>query len=552
MVCRIEEAAARGARVAVFPETALRAPSGTPQEEVVAGVEAIRHAARANNLYVVFGGWSWSEIHRKNVNWMKVIAPDGAELIHYDKLWDAHGAPAPSVFSLDGVPASAIICADRWLRAVEDLPIQLGAQISFELSDNFDVEWAPELEWYWYVPRALRNSVWVVFANTANSPPDHEAPLRDDGPRHGHSAIIAPDGSITAAARDDRETILVADLEMARATRAEATARSEHTALGGFWRAGREMLLGGNLTGPPLETKECPTVELTVAAAQIAETPDPARNATLIAEQIGEAARRGADLIAFPELALTGGQLIESPGAVDRISASAREHRVTVVVGAPWRANDGWRNSALVIGPDGEVLTRYDQLAAAAPFSGGDRPASMWFAVKGTPAVVTIGRDALWNEMAELAAVAGARVHVNIAREPAPGSEAILRRRQIGAAAASFRTITVMANGGGYSAIWDDLTGAEEARAVVRAREAPRTGLVKIYSPFSANLVAEAGASPGLILAKRRVSGRNPHFEARLARFHPATAPWYALGAAILLNQPEERKGPSNPPIEAR
>ena len=50
----------------------------------------------------------------------------------------------------------------------------------------------------------------------------------------------------------------------------------------------------------------------------------------------------------------------------------------------------------------------------------------MWFRVKGVPAVVTIGRDGLWSEIAELAAVAGAQVHIHLAAEateraPAPG-----------------------------------------------------------------------------------------------------------------------------------
>jgi hypothetical protein len=81
----------------------------------------------------------------------------------------------------------------------------------------------------------------------------------------------------------------------------------------------------------------------------------------------------------------------------------------------------------------------------------------MWFHVRGVPAVVSVGRDASWNEVAELAAVAGARLHINIAAEDVPGKEAALRRRQAGAALASFMTLTVMVNragrGAGHSAI---------------------------------------------------------------------------------------------------
>ena len=88
---------------------------------------------------------------------------------------------------------------DRWLRGIEEIPIQQGAQISFELSCNFACEWVAPFGWYWYVPRALRNNTWVVFANSGNKVsgvPDDPAAPREL--RHGHCAVIAPD-----AGRDD-------------------------------------------------------------------------------------------------------------------------------------------------------------------------------------------------------------------------------------------------------------------------------------------------------------------------------------------------------------
>ncbi len=234
----IPTAAGKGVRVVVFPEGALSSRSNAPEGDVPAAVRAISDAARANKVYVLFGGWTWSKRHGRATNWMKVIGPDGAELHHYDKLWDVHDARTPGIFHLDGIPASAIICADRWLRGLEDLPVQKGAQISFELSNNFAAEWVPDLQWYWYVPRALRNTIYVVFANTANRTPGKPEPGVDQRPRHGHSAVVAPDGTLVSAAQDDLETLVVADLDIARATRAEAMARGSHPVFGEFWRAG--------------------------------------------------------------------------------------------------------------------------------------------------------------------------------------------------------------------------------------------------------------------------------------------------------------------------
>jgi predicted amidohydrolase len=523
IVAWIPRAAARGARVVVFPEGALSIRSDAPEGDVEGAVRAIRHAARGNRVYVLFGGWTWSARVKKAANWMKVIGPDGAELLHYDKLWDIHDAATPAIFHLDGIPASAIICADRWLRGLEDLPVQQGARISFELSNNFASEWAPELEWYWYVPRALRNTVFVVFANTANRTPGKPEPGVEQRPRHGHSAVVAPDGSLVAAARDDLETLLIADLDIAQATRAEALARSGHARLGRFWQTGLDLLNGRPVAPARFAAKESADAELRVAAAQVSD------GAAAMVEVIREAGRRQLDLVAFP--------LLAASVPVDRIREAAREAAVTVAFALPRREDGRLYNTAYVIGPDGAVLTRHDQVSAAPPLTAGARLSTMWFRVKGVPAVVSVSRDALWNEIAELAAVAGARLHVNLAREPAAG------RRQIGAALASFTTLTVMANApgpdAGRSAIWDDLSAREESRAEVRDLPRPDPGPVKVFSAFSANLVAEAGEDVGMITATRRVRGPNPHYPQRTAQYHPAMNAFYVAGARLITGAEE-------------
>ena len=149
-------------------------------------------AAREHRVYVLCGGASYPPKAKRDVNWMFVVGPDGREVFRYDKLYDKHDAKMPGVFHIDGIPCSAMICADRWLRGVEEIPIQQGAQVSFELSCNFASEWVAPFEWYWYVPRALRNNVWVVFANSGNkvsgvsdsrrSPRPAPRPLRDHRP----------------------------------------------------------------------------------------------------------------------------------------------------------------------------------------------------------------------------------------------------------------------------------------------------------------------------------------------------------------------------------
>jgi predicted amidohydrolase len=519
IVARIPEAAALGVRVVVFPEGALRGAGGDDQALVDDALTAIRGAARDSNVYVLFGGKTWSPTVKKDANWMRVVGPDGRELLHYEKLYDNHRAAMPGVFLIDGVPASAMICADRWLRGVEEVPIQQGAQISFELSNNFDCEWVEPFEWYWNVSRALRNNVWVLFANSCNAEDVESLPLQRC---HGHSAIIAPDGRVTAATRDNSETIVVADLGLGQSNGAAARARAAHPALRPFWEAGVKLQRGEHVDAPKLTPLEFTDAEITIAAAQTSGV------LSVMLSMIGKARAKNADLVAFPARAI-------DETALASLQAAAREHHITVVAGMDHRVEGGRRNSAFVIGPDGSLQTRYDQLSAASPYEAGTDPRSMWFSVKGVPAVVTIGEDALWTELAELAAVAGARLHVHLDDDADSRPEADLRRLQVWSNLASFHTFSATVNTVG-SGIWDDLRDAEERRAAVRDLPRPQTGAALVYSPFSANLVVRAGTGPELLVATRSVGGVNPHYPTR-TRFNPQMDAWYRIGAAIVRPQ---------------
>ena len=529
IVAGISNAAARGVRVAVFPEAALRGKDGDQPALVGQSVEAIRQAARDARLFVLFGGSTYSTRLKREANWMLVVGPDGRDVFRYDKLYDTHEAAMPGVFHIDGIPCSTMICADRWLRGVEEVPIQEGAQVSFELSCNFASEWVAPFGWYWYVPRALRNDVWVIFANTGNKvsgvPDDHSAPREL---RHGHSAIVGPDGQIAAAARDDGETLVIADLDVARATRAGALARATNPALRRFWEAGVKLQMGQSVAAPLWKPLTCAGTDITLAVAQVSDNP------SAMEVMISLARASNADLVVFPAQAI-------AETALQPLQRAAREQRITVVVGVEHRVDRRRYNSAVVIGSDGSVLTRYDQVSAASPFQAGDDPAAMWFYVKGVPAVVTVGRDALWTELSEMAAVAGAQVHVHLDNDPDPGEAAALRRLQVWSNLASFETFSATANIVG-SAIWDDLRDADERRAEVRGLPRPDTGRVEVYSPFSANLVVRAGATPQLITATRHVGPMNRYHPARTSNFNPQMDAWYRLGAAIL--HPDKQSAP--------
>jgi hypothetical protein len=240
---------------------------------------------------------------------------------------------------------------------------------------------------------------------------------------------------------------------------------------------------------------------------------------------IREAHTRNADLVAFPAQAIAESEL-------DKVRVAAKENGIVVVIGGKHSGPESPHNSAFVIGPDGTLLTRYDQLSASKPYQPGTDATAMWFRVKGVPAIVTLGRDALWTELSELAAVAGASIHIHLDHEIDDTPTARQRRLETWANMASFSTFTASVNVD-EALIWDDLRGRDESRAVVKGLPQPDTGAVEVYSPFSANLVSRASAG-SLVVATRRVPAVNPHHPGRTSNMNPQMKAWYELGASLI------------------
>jgi predicted amidohydrolase len=548
----IRAAKAQGSRLAVFPEAALTGPPETAISEIDDAVSSIKKTADQLDIYVMFGCATTKRAQDGRAvfakNWMLVIDPEGREVLHYDKLFDAPTAKMPDLFYVDSVPCSAMICADRWLRGVEELPVMKGAKVVFELSHNHEVEWIPELQWYWYVPRAIRNSTFVVFANTAD-------PLQTSGRpaylyrAHGHSTVIEPDGTRLLAAGKDPDQLLVTNIDVSKASRAKAMIRHKNAVFEPFWETGLRLMRGEPAEVETFKPFASPEVSVRLAAAQMACSRSPDENLARMESMIRTARSNGADAVVFPELSVTGAldEDIEKADrtmvdrALERISKSAMAERIYVVFGMPYLVNGNRKNSAFVIGPDGTLLTRYDQLAVDRPqlFGAGSSPQSMWFRMNGVPAVVSIGGDAVWSEIAELAAVSGAQIHFHISYDRDVSEEATLRRTQFWANLASYRTLTLTVNAASPAKIHHPSAGANGGSAIWGDIGAPREKTrtdIDLFSPYSADRLIKAGADEQIIYATERVARENPHLQLLRSK-NPRMADWYASGARIIAGE---------------
>ncbi len=522
----IRQAKLKQCRVVFFPEAALTCSPETPKIEIVLGLQAIADHARKNGVYVAFGYLDRLSDDDRLFNAVKVFDPQGKEILHYEKMWDVKKGASPILFEMDDVLFGAIICADRWLRGVEDGPAFEGAKVLVEFSNNFADEWLPDQEWFWYRPRAVRNGVFSVFVNTAQFEDYCNHAHLVDG--HGHSAVFAPDGQCVSALASEVDHLLVCDIDPTCVMGEGVRQRKAHPLIGRFWADDFEYQKNdGKWQGLLSQEKT-----LTFAAVQMQCYEDVDGNMALMRAQMGTAVKQGADVIVFPELAVTGAldkdvetaDEISLEMALDMLCASAKSLGICVVFGMPFFEAGKRYNGVFVVGADGRVLTRHAQVVVDRPhlFAQGEVLKTMWFDLYGVPVAILLGmKEVLWSEMAEMAALRGAQVIMHLCHD---GGDPLFRR-QLWANIASFGTLTVTVNAAstpanGGSAIWEDYRRHKKKAPYSRA-------------PYSAVRVAEAYAGEELLYTTQTMRAKNPHMQ-RVVERDPDRQGWYEGGGMLI------------------
>jgi predicted amidohydrolase len=235
-LCRLAE---EGVQVAVFPECALTGyfedvVSQSAAERLAEAERRVADACRESGIYGVVG-----TPHRDG-DWLYnsavVIDPFGRIIERYHKIQLAEPWPTPgdhlSVFRVEGVPCSIIICHDERYPELVRLPVLAGARVIFYLSHESGLRQESKIGPYraQIQARAVENTVYVVHAN---------APANDDlSGSHGQSRIVAPDGNIVQEASMFAEEVVTADLDLRRATGENARRSLDRGPLADWWREG--------------------------------------------------------------------------------------------------------------------------------------------------------------------------------------------------------------------------------------------------------------------------------------------------------------------------
>lgn len=239
----IQRGAKDGVRVVVFPECAVTGYfedviRQTTAEQLADAEARIGQACKEANIYAVVGMPSRKD--GRLFNSALIFSPAGTVIERFHKMQLVEGWPSPgdhlSIYRIDGVWCTTIICHDERYPELVRLPVLAGAQVVFYLSHESGLKEEKKLAPYraQIQARAVENGVFVAHAN---------APANEDASgSHGQSRIIGPDGNIMAEASMLSEEVVTATLDPSKANRNNATGSLRSSVLGPWWQEGLKLV----------------------------------------------------------------------------------------------------------------------------------------------------------------------------------------------------------------------------------------------------------------------------------------------------------------------
>lgn len=230
---------------------------------------------------------------------------------------------------------------------------------------------------------------------------------------------------------------------------------------------------------------------LEVAVVQLRSSTNLVENTERIATHIQKAAAKGADVVVFPECALSGYfedvitrlSSAELERAEQKLAQTCKESGAYAIIGTPSRIGEKLYNSALVLSPEGKVIERYHkiQLAEGWPKAGDHMSV---FKIRGVPCSIIVCHDERYPELVRLPVLAGAQVIFYISHESGLREEHKIEpyRAQIQARAVENTVYVVQANAPANK----DATGSHGHSRII----APDGNIIKEASIFGEDVLS--------------------------------------------------------------
>lgn len=225
-----------GSRVVLFPEANLTSyyfPYVTqiPPDDVKRSLDRVRSAAKEAGIWVIVG--SIQKTQDRFLNLAHVITPQGVIVHEYAKVHMAgrderkycRGGNKLSLFEIDGLPCTMVICRDGRHPELYRIPAMAGARVLFHPSCSSDeieaVAWK-RVSGRAQQPAGPNSMIFHCVANTVGQSPDGRQTSS------GWSFIREPSGLPLAEAGFYQEEMITAVLDLERATRSYALDSLEH------------------------------------------------------------------------------------------------------------------------------------------------------------------------------------------------------------------------------------------------------------------------------------------------------------------------------------
>jgi len=241
----VAEAARAGSRVVLFPEATLTSYYfpylvELPEAKVRAALDRVCQAAREHGLWTIAG--TIRKTHDRFLNLAHVIAPSGEVVHEYAKVNMAgsdekrycRGGDKLSLFEIDGILCTLVICRDGRHPELYRLPAMAGAQILFHpscSSDEIDAVAWKRISGRAQQPVGPNSKIFHCVANTVGQSPDGKQTSS------GASFIREPNGIPLAEAGYYQEEMITAVLDLERADRSYVLDSLENPPfLRSYWR----------------------------------------------------------------------------------------------------------------------------------------------------------------------------------------------------------------------------------------------------------------------------------------------------------------------------
>lgn len=371
-----EEAVRQGARLVVFPECMNTgylfdsAEHCAELAETVDGrfVQAMADLCREHNIFIASGFTEMNEEKNKIFNTGLLLDPKGDIIVHYhkqflathDQNWFELGENGCPVVDTELGRIGLLICFDgRIPEITRNLALQ-GAEVIVDMANFFAMDQAD----MWVPARAYENGVWFVAATKAGVERSIYYP--------GGSMIVAPGGEVVAKIPYDTHGVVTAEIDTSKAQN-----KSWH-------HEGNRMLdrrpdLYGIIGKPVSETPLAailaepliPEQSVAKAAAVQIHATSAANSLQDAYEMIDHTAKLGVKVIVLPQFFASSSWLPslaeahvaanQSEATIQRVATIARQYACVIVLPLLEKRQDKIASTAVVIGPDGELIGRYQQ-----------------------------------------------------------------------------------------------------------------------------------------------------------------------------------------------